>query len=442
MKSILLKNIRAVDSDTDINCDILIDGGVIKKISGEIKDSADSEYDCTGLVVMPGLFDMHVHFRDPGYTYKEDIITGAASALYGGFTGVACMPNTNPVADNVETLNYIIEKGRHTGVRIYPVASITEGLKGEKLCDYPMLKAAGAVAVSDDGRPVESQEMLRAGMIEASKCGLLTISHCEDLDIIKDGKINKGKISEELGIPGMDRLSEDSITEREIITSKNTGCPIHIAHVSTKGSVDLIRKYNVFIARTVKVEITNCLAAKKGIAFEDIKKVYSHPQALKQCSVYLRDSGFEPVESKNTATAAKYVSESNCPCGAICSENCARLYGLNILKRNISNVIPNYTRFICITKNFRLSEDAKTISVTLEIPNIKGSLYRLLTKFFVNDMDLEKIESRPIADGSFDVRFFLDFAGNVGDDKVKSLLVELTDELYDFKFLGNFSEEP
>ena len=123
-------------------------------------------------------------------------------------------------------------------------------------------------------------------------------------------------------------------------------------------------------------------------------------------------------------------------------ENCARLYGLNILKRNISNVIPNYTRFICITKNFRLSEDAKTISVTLEIPNIKGSLYRLLTKFFVNDMDLEKIESRPIADGSFDVRFFLDFAGNVGDDKVKSLLVELTDELYDFKFLGNFSEEP
>lgn len=217
-------------------------------------------------------------------------------------------------------------------------------------------------------------------------------------------------------------------------------------HNSTAGSVtqnyDLIRKYNVFIARTVKVEITNCLAAKKGIAFEDIKKVYSHPQALKQCSVYLRESGFEPVESKNTATAAKYVSESNCPCGAICSENCARLYGLNILKRNISNVIPNYTRFICITKNFRLSEDAKTISVTLEIPNIKGSLYRLLTKFFVNDMDLEKIESRPIADGSFDVRFFLDFAGNVGDDKVKSLLVELTDELYDFKFLGNFSEEP
>lgn len=243
MNSILLKNIRAVDSDTDIKCDIFIDNGIIKTINEDVSASADIEYDCSGLVAMPGLFDMHVHFRDPGYTYKEDIVTGAASALYGGFTGVACMPNTNPVADNVETLNYIIEKGKHTGVRVYPVGSITEGLKGEKLCDFPMLKAAGAIAVSDDGRPVEDQEMLRIGMIEASKSGLLTISHCEDLDIIKDGKINKGKISEELGIPGMDRLSEDSITEREIITSKITGCPIHIAHVSTKGSVDIIRKY-------------------------------------------------------------------------------------------------------------------------------------------------------------------------------------------------------
>lgn len=216
-------------------------------------------------------------------------------------------------------------------------------------------------------------------------------------------------------------------------------------HNSTAGSVtqnyDLIREHNVYIARTVKVEITNCLAVKDGVKPEDIKKVYSHPQALKQCSAYLRECGFEPVESKNTATAAKYVSECEKPCAAICSENCAELYGLKILKKNISNVIPNYTRFICITKDFTLSEDAETVSVTLELPNTKGSLYRLLTKFFVNDMDLKKIENRPIADGSFDVRFFLDFAGNVNDPKVRSLLVELADELCDFKFLGNFSEE-
>ncbi len=216
-------------------------------------------------------------------------------------------------------------------------------------------------------------------------------------------------------------------------------------HNSTAGSVtqnyDLIREHNVFIARTVKIEITNCLAVKEGTTLEDIKKVYSHPQALKQCSSYLSASDFEPVESKNTATAAKYVSECEKPCAAICSENCAEHYGLKILKKNISNVIPNFTRFICITKKFCLSNDARTVAVTLELPNTKGSLYRLLTKFFVNNMDLEKIESRPIADGSFDVRFFLDFAGNVNDPNVKSLLIELADELCEFKFLGNYSEQ-
>lgn len=213
---------------------------------------------------------------------------------------------------------------------------------------------------------------------------------------------------------------------------------------STAGSVtqnyDLIREHNVYIAATVNVEITNCLAAKESTLPTDIKKVYSHPQALKQCSEFLSGGGYEPVEAQNTATAAKYVSECDEPCAVVCSENCAELYGLKILKSNISNVLPNYTRFICITKDFALSGDAKTISVSLEIPNKKGSLYRLLTKFFVNDMDLEKIESRPIADGSFDVRFFLDFAGNVNDPKVKSLLVELADELDDFRFLGNYRE--
>lgn len=217
-------------------------------------------------------------------------------------------------------------------------------------------------------------------------------------------------------------------------------------HNSTAGSVapnyDLMGKHNVYIARTVKVEITNCLAVKEGTDIEDVKMVYSHPQALSQCSIYLREGGFEPVEAQNTATAAKYVSECDEPCAVVCSENCAELYGLKIVRKNISNVIPNYTRFICITKDFCLSDDAKTVSVTLEISNFKGSLYRLLTKFFVNDMDLEKIESRPIADGSFDVRFFLDFTGNVKNERVRSLLVELADEICEFKFLGNYSEEP
>lgn len=243
MSSVLLKNVRAVDEKIDRQCDILIENGVIKKIAKSINLKADEVYDCTGLTALPGLFDMHVHFRDPGFTYKEDIITGAKAALYGGFTGVACMPNTAPAADSPETINYIIEKGKYTGVKIYPVAAITKDLQGERLCEFPMLKKAGAIAVSDDGRPVECRELLKNAMIEAEKNGLLTISHCEDLTIIKNGKVNKGKVSEELGIPGMDRLSEDSITKREILLSKETGCRIHIAHVSTRGSTEIIRQY-------------------------------------------------------------------------------------------------------------------------------------------------------------------------------------------------------
>lgn len=217
-------------------------------------------------------------------------------------------------------------------------------------------------------------------------------------------------------------------------------------HNTTAGSVtqnyDLMRKYDAYIVRTVKVEITNCLASKKGTKLSDIEKVYSHPQALKQCSKFLKEIGFDPVEAKNTATAAKYVAETSKPCAAICSENCAKLYDLEILRSNISDVIPNYTRFICIANKFMLSDDAKTIAVTLELPNNAGSLYRLLTKFFVNNLNLEKIENRPIADGSFDVIFYLDFSGNINDPKARSLLLELSDELDYFKFLGNYSEEP
>lgn len=241
MSSLLLKNVHAVDIGTDKVCDIFISDGIIRKIGESIFCDCDKEIDCSGLTAMPALFDMHVHFRDPGLTYKEDIVTGCNAALAGGFTGVACMPNTKPVVDSAQTVDYIINKSKNSGVNVYPVGCITAGLKGEELCDYKMLKAAGAVAVSDDGRPVESQTMLRNGMIAAEDAGLLTISHCEDLKIIGKGIINKGKISESLGVEGMDRSSEDSITAREIMTAASTGCRIHIAHVSTKGSVDIIR---------------------------------------------------------------------------------------------------------------------------------------------------------------------------------------------------------
>lgn len=213
---------------------------------------------------------------------------------------------------------------------------------------------------------------------------------------------------------------------------------------STAGSVtqsyDLMRKHNVFIAKTIKTEITNCIAVKPGTKITDVKKVYSHPQALSQCSIFIKENEFEPIESVNTATAAEFVSKNGIDCAAICSEGCAELYGMDILEKGISNVLPNYTRFICISKDFLISEDADTISVNLKLPNHAGSLYRLLTKFFVSNMNLTKIESRPLADGSFDVMFYLDFSGNILDAKVHSLIAGLSEELEYFKFLGNFSE--
>ena len=213
---------------------------------------------------------------------------------------------------------------------------------------------------------------------------------------------------------------------------------------STTGSVaqtyDLMKKYNFYIVKVVKLEISHCLAAKKGTSLSDIKAVYSHPQALWQCSAYLSKNNLNAITYENTATAAKFVSESDEPIAAICSKRCAELYGFDIISEDISDSYPNYTRFICISRDFRMGEEAKSISMLITLPNTQGSLIRLLTKFFVNGLSLEKIESRPLAGGSFNVMFYLDFEGNINDKKVSALLSELNNEFYSFKFLGNYSE--
>lgn len=248
MGSVLLKNITAADSRGTFRSSILIENGIITSLEGE---NADIVYDCSSLTAMAGLFDMHVHLRDPGFTHKEDILTGCSAALAGGVTGVAAMPNTKPVADNPETVRYIIDKAKNTGVKVYPVGSITKGLQGRELCDFDSLKDAGICAVSDDGRPVENAEMMREALVLAAENNIPVISHCEDLSIIKGGIINKGSIALKLGVQGMDRASEDYITAREMILAHSAGVPIHIAHVSTKDSVAMIR-----FAKSMGVKVT------------------------------------------------------------------------------------------------------------------------------------------------------------------------------------------
>ena len=241
MSSILIRNIRAVDTDIDKVTDVLISEGKITKVSGKITDTADTVIDGTGLVLMPSLFDMHVHFRDPGLEYKEDILTGCAAALAGGVTGVLTMPNTKPPCDNPETIRYIIDKAKGTGVEVYPVGCITNGMSGNGLCDFDALKNAGCICISDDGRPVENAEMMRKALELSKENGLLVASHCEDLSIINGGIMNKGETSEKLGVKGMDRASEDYITAREMILASSVDARIHICHVSTEGSAAMIR---------------------------------------------------------------------------------------------------------------------------------------------------------------------------------------------------------
>ena len=241
MSSILIRNIRAVDTALDTVTDVLIRDGVIAKLGNGITESAEQVIDGTGLVLMPSLFDMHVHFRDPGQTHKEDILTGCAAALAGGVTGVLAMPNTKPPCDSPETIRYIIDKAEGTGVEVYPVGCITNGMSGNGLCDYEALKEAGCICISDDGRPVENAEMMRKALEMSKDNGLLVASHCEDLSIINGGIINKGETSAKLGVKGMDRASEDYITAREMILAASVGAHIHICHVSTEGSAAMIR---------------------------------------------------------------------------------------------------------------------------------------------------------------------------------------------------------
>ena len=241
---LLIKGALVIDPKNRIHehLDIGISHGVITAIQPHIDASAAPQViDATGLVVAPGLVDMHVHLRDPGLTYKEDILSGCEAAAAGGVTSVICMPNTKPPIDSEELISYIYDRAKDAKAKVYPTATITRGMKGQELSDFSQLMAAGAIAVTDDGRPVENARLMQEAMELCHALHLPVISHCEALPRVDGGIINKGAVSVDLGVKGMDRSSEDSITAREIALAEATGTSIHIAHVSTKGSVRIIR---------------------------------------------------------------------------------------------------------------------------------------------------------------------------------------------------------
>jgi len=243
---ILIKNGRVIDPANKIDAilDILIENGRITEIGKAIshQPSVISLIDASGKIVVPGLIDMHVHLREPGYEYKETVKTGAESALAGGFTSIACMPNTKPVNDNQSVTDFILDKARKEGVvNVYPIGAITKGLKGEELAEIGELKSSGVVAITDDGKPVMNSELMRRGMEYASMFDLPVISHCEDLKLSEGGVMNEGFVSTELGLKGIPDTAEVVMVARDIALAELTGAKLHIAHVSTRGAVSLIK---------------------------------------------------------------------------------------------------------------------------------------------------------------------------------------------------------
>lgn len=240
--SIIIKNARVIDPSQQLDkiTDILIENGNIAALGEGL--SADEVIDAEGLVAAPGLVDMHVHLRDPGQTHKEDILTGCSAAAAGGVTSLLAMPNTNPTVDNAETVRYILNKAKGASARVYVAASITKGLKSEEGTDFEELSKAGAVAMTDDGRPVENTAMLINAMIRAPRNNMTVVAHCESLPIANGGIMNEGEVSRALKVKGIPDSAEDCGTMREIAYADAFGTPIHICHVSTKNSVRLIRE--------------------------------------------------------------------------------------------------------------------------------------------------------------------------------------------------------
>lgn len=254
----VIKGARVIDPATGLDGlhNIYVMAGRIASIKSVETDSTElvarlEVIDAAGLCVTPGFVDLHCHLRDPGYEYKETIETGAASAAAGGFTTICCMANTSPVNDNESITRYILKKAEATGVNVRPIGALTHGQKGERLTDMHELKTSGCVAISDDGVPVTNPVVMRKALEYAVGLGMPVVTHAEDHALAGAGVMNEGAVATRLGLKGIPNVAEDAIVARDIMLAELTGARLHIAHVSTAGSVELIRN-----AKKLGIKIT------------------------------------------------------------------------------------------------------------------------------------------------------------------------------------------
>ena len=250
---ILIKNGRVLNPATNFDqvADVLIEEDKIVRIARYIDENADEIIDARGKFVMPGFIDLHVHFRDPGFTHKEDIISGSKAAAAGGVTTVCAMPNTKPAVDSVETLNYILDKAKNATTNVCQLSAITKDMAGTELVDLKKMKDAGAIAFSEDGKSVMDINLYYEALKQIKDMDALVMAHCEEKNLVKDGAMNEGIVSQNLGIPGIMNAVEDIITARDIFLANETGVRLHICHVSTEGAVRLIK-----MAKEMGIKVT------------------------------------------------------------------------------------------------------------------------------------------------------------------------------------------
>ena len=252
----ILKGGDVVLRDKVIRADVLIEDGRIAAVGGKLSSEGCEVTDCTGKTIIPGIIDMHVHLREPGFEGKEDIASGSLAAVAGGVTQVCCMPNTNPVCDNAVVVNYIINRAKEVNLcKVRPIGAITRGEEGESLADIGKMAKAGVVALSDDGRSVMNSNIMRLGMEYASDFGLKCLCHCEDKTLVDGGVVNEGYNSTLCGLKGQPRAVEDIMIARDVCLARSLDLPVHICHVSTYSGVDIIRAAK---ADGVKVTAETC----------------------------------------------------------------------------------------------------------------------------------------------------------------------------------------
>ena len=242
--TLVIKNGTVIDpvSKTEEKKDILIEKGIIKKIGNRINTDGEKVIDAAGQYVMPGFIDLHVHLRDPGLEYKETVETGAAAAAHGGFTTIVAMPNTKPVADRPDIIDYVHNKAKSvTKIHVLQAGAVTKGQQGKTLADIAGMKRAGSPAISEDGKSVMNAQLYREGMKEAAKNHMAVLAHCEDINMVHGGVLNDDAKSHALGMKGITNGVEDVIVARDILLAKETGVRLHLCHCSTKDSVKMVK---------------------------------------------------------------------------------------------------------------------------------------------------------------------------------------------------------